>query len=124
MSLHTWCHQSANRPSSCVTFTLNSHWGRAATGKKVLGLCVQAHFGHVLLFGTLYWQQERDSGINWLHAVLVFHLFALYATLWYIAGWRAAYRMLTGRTGWAKTDRSKEPPKDDVTTIAGRPHVA
>lgn len=81
-------------------------------------------FGPIMLFGTVYWQQERDSGIRWVEAVLVFHLFALYSTLWYIAGWRAAYRMLTGRTGWAKTDRSKEPPKDDVTTIAGRPHVA
>lgn len=77
-------------------------------------------FGPILLFGTLYWQQERDSGINWLHAVLVFHLFALYATLWYIAGWRAAYRMLMGRNGWAKTDRMKEPAKDltDATSVS------
>ena len=41
MSLHTWRHQSPYRPSSCVTFTLNSHWGRAATGKKKP--CVYAH---------------------------------------------------------------------------------
>ena len=34
MSLHTWCHQGPSKPSSCVTFTINSHWGRAATGKK------------------------------------------------------------------------------------------
>ena len=36
MSLHSWCHQGSRRPSSCTTFTLNSHWGRAATGKKKL----------------------------------------------------------------------------------------
>ena len=34
MSLHTWCCQGPHKPSSCATFTLNSHWGRAATGKK------------------------------------------------------------------------------------------
>ena len=34
MSLHTWCHQGSQKPSSCTTFTLSSHWGRAATGKN------------------------------------------------------------------------------------------
>ena len=36
MSLHTWCHQGPCKPSSCVTFMLNSHRGRAATGIKSL----------------------------------------------------------------------------------------
>lgn len=76
-------------------------------------------FGPIMLFGTIYWQQERKTGASWIHAVLVFHLFALYSTLWYFAGWRAAFRMLTGRTGWAKTERMKEPPKDtmDAATL-------
>ena len=34
MSLHTWRHQAPCKPNSCATFTLNSNWGRAATGKK------------------------------------------------------------------------------------------
>ena len=34
MSLHTWRHQGPCKSSSCATFMLNSHWGRAATGKK------------------------------------------------------------------------------------------
>ena len=34
VSLNTWCHQGPHKPSSYTTFTLNSHWGRAATGKK------------------------------------------------------------------------------------------
>ena len=34
MSLHTWRHQSPCKASSFATFTLNSHWGRATTGKK------------------------------------------------------------------------------------------
>ena len=34
MSLHTWHCQGPHKPSSCATFMLNSHWGRAATDKK------------------------------------------------------------------------------------------
>ena len=41
MSLYTLCHQGPCKPSSCATFTLNSHWGRPATGKKKS--CVYAH---------------------------------------------------------------------------------
>ena len=36
MSLHTWRCKDPHKPSSCTTFTLNSHWGRAAAGKKNL----------------------------------------------------------------------------------------
>ena len=34
MSLHTWHCQRPHKPSSCTTFTINSHWGRVATGGK------------------------------------------------------------------------------------------
>ena len=34
MSLHTLHHQGLHKPRSGTTFMLNSHWGRAATGKK------------------------------------------------------------------------------------------
>ena len=55
MTLNTWRHLGPCKPSSCTTFTLNSHWGRAATGKKtVLYLCAQNHFSPVRLFATLY----------------------------------------------------------------------
>ena len=80
-------------------------------------------FGPILLFGTIYWREERYLGINLIQAILIFHLFALYSTLWYLAGWRAAYRMLLGRTGWAKTDRMKEPPKGSADAITGEPKL-
>ena len=41
MSLHAWYHHSPHKPSSCATVMLNSHWGRAATGKEKP--CVYAH---------------------------------------------------------------------------------
>ena len=34
MSLHTWRHQGSCNPSSCITFTLNPHWGRAPSKKE------------------------------------------------------------------------------------------
>ena len=34
MSLDNWHHEGPCKPSSCTTFTLNSHWGKTATGKK------------------------------------------------------------------------------------------
>ena len=40
-SLHTWRRQGPRKPSSSATFTLNSHWDRAATGKKKS--CVYVH---------------------------------------------------------------------------------
>ena len=48
-SLHPWHHLGPRRPSSCTTLTLNSHGGRAATGKKVLCPCAQGRFGSVRL---------------------------------------------------------------------------
>ena len=42
MSLHTWHRQGPCKPSSCATFMLNSHWGRATTSKKKKS-CLYAH---------------------------------------------------------------------------------
>lgn len=82
-------------------------------------------FGPVMLYGTIYWQEERHSGLSWWAAVGVFHLFALYATLWYLAGWRAAFRILLRRSGWTKTDRMKEPSSDaDSGVFPDRTNIA
>src|SRR5699024_3727661 len=81
-------------------------------------------FGPILLFGTIYWREERYLGINLIQAILIFHLCALYSTLRYLAGRRAASRMLPARTGWAKTDRMKEPPQGSADAITGEPKLA
>ena len=40
MSLRTWRCQGPRKPSSCATFTLNSHGGRALTGKgSLVSMC-------------------------------------------------------------------------------------
>lgn len=65
-------------------------------------------FGPALLFGVVYWRSERDQGQRLWHAVLLMHLYVAYSLLWYAAGWRATVRSLTGRTSWAKTDRTTD----------------
>lgn len=65
-------------------------------------------FGPALLFGVVYWRSERGHGQRLWHAVLLMHLYVVYSLLWYAAGWRATVRSLTGRTSWAKTDRTTD----------------
>ena len=58
MSLHTWHSQGPCKPSSCTTFMLNTHWGRAATGRKSL---VSMHIGSLWLCPTLH--NHVDCGL-------------------------------------------------------------
>ena len=53
MSLHTWHRQGPHKPSSCTTFTLSPHWGRAATGKRALPLCMQGRCSCVQLCDSI-----------------------------------------------------------------------
>lgn len=68
--------------------------------------------GPALLLGRVYRRAEPD--LHLLRAVLLMHLYVGYATLWYLAGWRAVWRIARGQTGWAKTDRVRE----DTPTVA------
>ena len=86
MSLHTWHLQGPRKPSSCATFTLNSHWGRAATGKKSLE---SMHEGSLWLSPALC--DPGDCGLSgqgilqarilehiaqyWLHTLLEHYIF-------------------------------------------------
>ncbi|PWF80196.1 glycosyltransferase [Kocuria rosea] len=75
-------------------------------------------FGPALLFSLVYWGQERGHGLGRLKALALMHVYVLYATLWYIAGWKATYRALRGRNGWAKTERLIERRERGRTTPA------
>ena len=54
MSLDIWSHQGPRKPSSCATFMINPHWGRAATGKKSLVPICTGRFSSVQLIVTLW----------------------------------------------------------------------
>ncbi|MFN8078534.1 MAG: glycosyltransferase family 2 protein [Kineosporiaceae bacterium] len=63
--------------------------------------------GPSLAFAAVYRaaQMPRPS---WSRTALLAHAYVVYALMWYLAGWRAAWRMVLGRTGWAKTGRLEE----------------
>jgi len=65
-------------------------------------------FGPALMFGAVYWRRERGHGFGPLTALVVLHVYVGYAFLWYVAGWKAAFRSLAGRNSWAKTDRTMD----------------
>lgn len=65
-------------------------------------------FGPAVLYGLVYWRIEREHGIRFITTFALMHLYTLYATLWYIAGWRAVVRIALGRSGWSKTERSND----------------
>ena len=63
MSLHTWRCQGPHKPSSCATFMLNSHWGRAATGKKTS--CFYAHrIAWVMSSSVTLWTVARQASLS------------------------------------------------------------
>jgi cellulose synthase/poly-beta-1,6-N-acetylglucosamine synthase-like glycosyltransferase len=72
-----------------------------------------------LLCGVVYWRRERLSGFGVVRLVGYSHLYILYAFIWFIAGWWAVGRMVSGRKSWHKTARSAEeqtaPPLTAVT---------
>ena len=74
-------------------------------------------FGPALMFGAVYWSHERGHGFGPLTALVVLHVYVGYAVLWYVAGWKAAFRSLAGRNSWAKTDRTT----DDQDSTAQEP---
>lgn len=65
-------------------------------------------FGPAVLFGLVYWSQEKHHGLNPLAAIALIHGYVLYALLWYVAGWKAAYRAVVGQNSWSKTERNVE----------------
>jgi cellulose synthase/poly-beta-1,6-N-acetylglucosamine synthase-like glycosyltransferase len=67
-------------------------------------------FGPAVAYSVVYWTRERDTGLSLPGAVLLGHLYVGYGLIWYAAGWRAVARTLRGESGWAKTERTVEPP--------------
>ncbi|MGO1183266.1 MAG: glycosyltransferase family 2 protein [Micrococcaceae bacterium] len=71
-------------------------------------------FGVPLLYGVVYWRQNRHDGSGLVKTFLLMHLFTLYSTLWFLAGWRATWKTLRGEMGWSKTERIEEHAVQDA----------
>ncbi len=84
-------------------------------------------FGPSLIFGAVYARVENARGWSRLRYLVLPHVYVGYAFLWFVAGWRAVGRVLTGRGGWSKTDRSVEDvdagPESDTDSLALTGHI-
>lgn len=65
-------------------------------------------FFPALTFSWVYWRRERENGLSRFQALLLAHTYVGYCLMWYLAGWRAAWRSLLNRNAWAKTERLVE----------------
>jgi hypothetical protein len=77
-------------------------------GALIAGLFYLFAFGSTPTHAYSYWL--RSTHLGFLRALWYAHLYAVYSYLWTIAGWRALYRMVLGRNGWAKTARTAVSP--------------
>ena len=75
----------------------------------LLALLYGISFGLAPFYGFVYWRRDRETGL--LRAVVLAHLFHLFAYLWFVAGWMAVWRILVGRRSWTKTARTPEPSR-------------
>ncbi|HEU4540497.1 MAG TPA: glycosyltransferase family 2 protein [Jiangellaceae bacterium] len=63
-------------------------------------------FGPPIFYGAAYARHRED--VSKIHAFALAHVVPLYTYVWYIAVWRALFRMVLRRNSWAKTDRHVE----------------
>ncbi len=75
-----------------------------------------------IIFAGMYHNREKSHGLSRWRAFWLAHGYVAYCLMWYLAGWRAAWRAFIGRTGWAKTARNVETDDStlapDDTTVA------
>jgi 1,2-diacylglycerol 3-beta-glucosyltransferase len=68
--------------------------------------------GYVLTFGmapVFAWVYRRyEPGVSRREALALGHLYCSYGYIWYLAGWKAVVRLISGRSGWVKTQRIAE----------------
>lgn len=102
---------------SVVAVTVTALSGRNPFGWWTLVTYVLS-FGPSMLYGRVYWLQERDHGMSLRRAIALSHLYVCYSLMWYVAGWWAVGRAVRGRQGWAKTDRAAEPTSGDSEHVA------
>ena len=144
MSLGAWCSQGPRDPSSCTTFTLNPHRGRAATVKKKKKSFASMHTGSLRSCSALC--DSVDCGLPGFSVMGVFQARILECTgqYWLSYPSRALYLLLpnpptplstwccqnhcdpssctTSTTGphWGRPKSSREA---SGTNHCGRPHM-
>ncbi|MCC7077023.1 MAG: glycosyltransferase family 2 protein [Acidimicrobiia bacterium] len=91
--------------------------GIVAWATSYWGLLVVAFY--LVTFGTAwpiaYALWVNDSDTTALRALALAHGYAFYSYLWYLTTWKAAFRLVGGRTAWSKTLRTSGPDQPPAT---------
>ena len=74
-------------------------------------------FGLSPLVAWVYWRHEPQTSL--LAGLGYAHLYVLYSSLWFIAGWRAVGRTALRRRSWAKTARIDEVEEAQHAVLLG-----
>ncbi|WP_344243743.1 glycosyltransferase family 2 protein [Actinocorallia libanotica] len=61
-------------------------------------------FGIANVYAHVYRQREKEAGR--LRSLLTAHVYILYGYVWFLSGWWALWRHMSGRQGWLKTART------------------
>ncbi len=95
---------------------------QAMTANYGLGLLLSylLAFGLSPIYAYAYWLHNRSS--NYLKCLFYAHCFVFYGYMWFPAGWMAAWKVVRGKKGWAKTTRSVD--ADSGTQDDSEPAVA
>lgn len=77
-------------------------------------------FGPSIALSLVYRHRARDISV--VYAFMLGHLLAAYNYLWYIAEWKAVFRIIFRRRGWTKTARvlEAEPRETTGDSTSGR----
>jgi 1,2-diacylglycerol 3-beta-glucosyltransferase len=91
-----------------ITFESADGIGQLLTAKGGLLLLgwYLLSFGLAPFYAFVYWLRTKEK--SFLKALYYGHVYNLYSYMWFIVGWVAVFRILTGRRGWAKTKRTPE----------------
>ena len=95
---------------SLASVTLQSPGGLldivTAKGGLLLVAWYLLSFGLAPFYGFVYWLRDRET--SFMKALGLAHVYNLYSYMWFLAGWIAVFRVVTGRRSWAKTKRTPE----------------
>ena len=95
---------------SLVAITLESPGGLigvlgAKNGLLLLGWYLLS-FGLAPFYAFVYWLRDKET--PFLKSLAYAHVYNLYSYMWFVAGWIAVFRVVTGKRSWAKTKRTPE----------------
>lgn len=88
----------------------------SAHGGILLVLWYLLSFGLAPFYGFSYWMRTKE--LNLFKSIALAHAYNVYSYLWFAAGWRAVWRIVTKRRGWAKTARTPEKVDADPAEIS------